>query len=276
MTHKLKAFGFVLITTLVVGVLVSSTALAVTEFHSELNKAVLTGEATPLAKHPELTQSEHKAYTSLNHTERTEFTHTTHTTYTTDTTTYQWEVPGLFSFGCKDSSYQGTINGKTTSELTVVPSAYSYCKISEYTFHIDMNGCHYAYFLKEGTTEAEGGGVHTHGPMQIKCPEGKSITTTVTIFGSTACTIHIPEQTPTQPIVDYSNQAAGTTRDFELISTASGFIFEFIKNNGFCFSESFIGHDGVLRSNITLRGYVDEATEAEPFKHGAQDAIWVQ
>jgi hypothetical protein len=94
-----------------------------------------------------------------------------------------WSTKGS---GRDDSQAQGT---------RAITPKYKECEGNSFPTHFEFNGCDYLFTNEKGRTATEEG-THTAGPLQIKCPAGKSITAKVTVFGSVFCTITIPAQTP--------------------------------------------------------------------------------
>jgi hypothetical protein len=187
MTHNLKALGLALLAAFAMSAVAASSASAVKEFHSDIEKTVLTGTDTPG------TQSQ----------------------FTTPHNTIK----------CTTNLYEGTATAKTVKEITVTHTVTGCSENNGFTVHVNFNGCHYKFTLEEGIFNTPGGTTHTRGPIHIVCPVGKEIELLVTVPIFADCLIKIPAQTPTKPTVDYTNQGAGTTQDVEVVSTVEGITY---------------------------------------------------
>ncbi len=104
------------------------------------------------------------------------------------------------------------------------------------------------------------GGTGTDGKVDIECPSGKSIETTIDKFPG-GCTITIPAQTA-GGIVDYKEEGAGTGRDLLLTWTLEGIHYT---RDG-C-EVGGTGNNGTMSGSITLSG---EDTSGNP------KGIWIE
>jgi hypothetical protein len=187
MTRNLKALGLALLAALALSAVAASSAPAVKEFHSDIEKTVLTGTDTPNTA---------SQFTTLHNTTK-----------------------------CATNLWEGTATAKTVKELTVTQTLSGCTENNGFTIDVNFNGCHYKFTLEEGIFETPGGTTHTRGPTHIVCPVGKEIEWLITVPIFADCLIKIPPQTPTIPTVDYTNQGSGTTTDVEVVSTVSGITY---------------------------------------------------
>jgi len=151
---------------------------------------------------------------------------------------------------CSTASLDGTTAATEYSELTVNP-AYSGCKGSGREVTTHTNGCAYVLTVT---------GPGTDGRVDIECPAGKSIETTIDKFPE-GCTITIPAQTA-GGVVDYEEKGEGTGRDLLLTWTLEG--LDYTRDG--C-EVGGTGTNGTMGGSITLSG---EDTSGNP------KGIWIE
>ncbi|HEX9968087.1 MAG TPA: hypothetical protein VGB06_09080 [Solirubrobacterales bacterium] len=151
---------------------------------------------------------------------------------------------------CSTATLDGTAAATTSTQITVIP-AYGGCSGSgrEWTTH--TNGC--AYIITNTGSESS-------GQVDIECPAGKSIETTIDKFPE-GCTITIPAQTA-GGAVDYKEEGAGTGRDLLLTWTLEG--IKYTRDGCEVGGE---GNNGTMSGSITLSG---EDTSGNP------KGIWIE
>ena len=161
---------------------------------------------------------------------------------------------------CNETHFTGKVDPMEIKELTITPT-YKGCKTLNLDTHFELNGCDYTFALKAGRTfTGTEAGSHTSGPVQIKCPDTKSITLKVTTaLGATYCTITIPPQTPTVPEVDTKNTGGtGSTREVLFTFTVTGVHYEVTGNND-CGETGKTLTDGVIDTVVPVTAYEDKA-----------------
>ena len=153
---------------------------------------------------------------------------------------------------CHVASYQMTLTEAQTS-ITVTPH-YAQCSSSGFTNHVDLNGCHFLFKVGAIVSETD-----VHGTADVVCPVGQSITLRVTVFGTTACTTHIPAQTGLTGIT-YTNVANGdVTVDVDIKNQIT---YTETRDNGFCpFNTHVQTHDGDFVSKVLVEGFNDTGNE---------------
>lgn len=178
---------------------------------------------------------------------KTETAHTAVTGLSSSTMTFG---ALLGAVECSTVSLDGTTTVTEYTELTINP-AYSGCKASGREVTTHTNGC--AYILNLTGTGAD-------GRVDIECPTGKSIETTIDKFPG-GCTITIPAQTA-GGVVDYKEEGAGTGRDLLLTWTLEGIHYT---RDG-C-EVGGTGTNGTMGGSITLSG---EDTSGNP------KGVWIE
>jgi hypothetical protein len=172
-------------------------------------------------------------------------------------TTTRFITPGA-EVACFGAHFQGTVANAEEKELTITP-AYKECEGDGFPTHFEFNGCDYLFTNEKGRTDTGGGeGTHTAGPVQIKCPAGKSITAKVTVFGSVFCTITIPAQTPKKPKFDMKNLTEGPKLEVLFTSTVKEIHYEVTGGGGTCGETGKTLTNGELVSAIKMTAYKDE------------------
>lgn len=121
-------------------------------------------------------------------------------------------VRGSTTIECDHAVFTGTQTGATTKTV-VIEADYTTGTCSgplDSEVHVDFttDDCGYHFELTAEKTAA----------AKLDCEEGGSVTITPTAFGSSLCTIHVPEQTVDGHVV-FSNIAGD---DVTVNSTASG------------------------------------------------------
>lgn len=144
---------------------------------------------------------------------------------------------------CKKVAGDGTTTNTTEKEITIEPT-YSECQIAigslgTLTAEIDTNGCHYLF-----TTNTE---VAVH----VLCPEGKQIEVTAKILGTFRKCLDVHAQTPTSPVVHYTNKLNTTTGkwDIEINPTVEGITYE---KTGSCAFGTVEGNDSTYSGKVTV------------------------
>ncbi len=171
---------------------------------------------------------------------------------------YIWEIgekEGGAKVECSEAHLAGTAANNPTPSITVHPSV-SGCKFGGNNAEFKAEGCNY---VLRGATSAEG-----HGAFEIEC-EG---TNKIKIVVPSLCTLEIGQQTPAKG-VHYENTGAGTSRDVDLITTATG--IHYTKKGLFCAFVGGNGEDMTWTGAFTAKGYKDSAGVK-----GAQQGIWVE
>jgi hypothetical protein len=165
---------------------------------------------------------------------------TTHPSFTGSQTTNSKYTFGelLGSVECTGSTFDGTSSTEKSTQLTLKPT-YTGCegvKGRQITTH--TNGC--AYILTAGWNG-------TSGTVDIECPAGAAIETTVDKFPE-GCTITIGAQS-TGGTVDYKAEGSGSGRDLLLAWTLSG--IDYTRDG--C-EIGGTGNNGTLSGTVTLQG----------------------
>jgi hypothetical protein len=156
----------------------------------------------------------------------------------------------LGTFECEETTVDGTVASAEVETITVKP-AYSKCEGTKREVTTHMNGC--AYVLKITGSGAD-------GKVEIECPAGKAIETTVDKFPE-GCTLTIGAQTP-NGVVDYEEKGSGSTRDLLLTWTLEGIHYT---RDGCEIGGT--GNNGTYTGSVTL--------EAENTS-GEQKGIWIE
>lgn len=151
---------------------------------------------------------------------------------------------------CSTATLDGTMNAMVLNELTVKP-AYSGCTGTGREVTTHTNGCAYILTIAESETS---------GQVDIECPAGKAIETTVDKFPE-GCTLTIGAQTASG-VVDYKEEGSGTGRDLLLTWTLEGLHYT---RDG-C-EVGGTGNNGTMSGSITLKG---EDTSGNP------KGIWIE
>ena len=181
---------------------------------------------------------------------KTEQTHTLLTGEQTETSKYTFGVL-LGAVTCDEMSVDGTVAVNEVTKLTLKP-AYGQCEGVERQVTTHMNGCGYVLDVADepGTT----------GEVEIECPAGKAIETTVDKFPE-GCTLTIGAQTA-GGVVDYKEEGSGKTRDLLLTWTLTG--IDYTRDG--C-EIGGAGNNGTYSGSVTL--------EAENTS-GEQTGIWIE
>lgn len=157
---------------------------------------------------------------------------------------------------CNSMTVKGSSSATTASSLTLFP-IWIGCTAFGETAHVTSTGCD--FHLGTPTTTPTG----FHAPVSIICATGSVISITVTVFGSSICTMTIGAQTGIGNF-DFTNQGSGTTRDVLITSTATGIDYTVDGGGGFCGSTG-LHTDGTYTGTITTKG----------FSGGKQVGFWV-
>jgi hypothetical protein len=227
MARNLKTLGLLFCAMLALGVVIASAASGQTtekKFHSEIEPTTLTGTALEAQV---------------------------------------FRTAANEAVICNTVEITSTIATKTATEIKAIPH-YSNCTaespVGNIPAHIDTNSCYYTFTID---TEIESHHKFS-GPVHVKCTTpGDSITVTTTFLGGTQQCLHIPEQTPTVPTVDYTNEGATNTRDIKVTPTVEGITYT---KTSICGSGTF--NNGTYKGAVTVKGEEDKV-------NGAQKGIWV-
>jgi hypothetical protein len=164
---------------------------------------------------------------------------------------------------CNTVEITSTIDTETTTQIKAIPhygSCQAEASVGLIPAHIDTNSCYYTFTVDTEVTSHE----KYSGPVHVKCTTpGDSITVTTTFLGGTQTCLHIPEQTPTVPTVDYTNEGTLDKRDVKVTPTVDGITYT---KTSICGSGTF--NNGTYRGQVTVKGEEDKV-------NGAQKGIWV-
>ena len=132
---------------------------------------------------------------------------------------------GESTLRCESLSVSGSMVGKATTEIDVVP-AYSECVVetggSSLPAHVHTNSCGYALSISEETVEGHAG----QGQLAVECESAEDkIEVDVTFLGERHCA-NIPAQTAGTPAVDFTNVGEGTTRQIVVSPTVEGLSYQ--------------------------------------------------
>jgi hypothetical protein len=157
--------------------------------------------------------------------------------------------------------YQSTLTEDVVTEISVTPT-YTKCNAFGYAdTDVSFEGCTYLFTLEAGLYFETGGKTsHTHGPMHIKCPAGKTIVIKPTESGVAVCTIKIYGQLP-EGVVDQKNTDKGklNERDVLFTSTVKGIGWEVEGGGGKCGQTGKTEKAATLEGAITLKAFKDES-----------------
>jgi hypothetical protein len=168
------------------------------------------------------------------------------------------------TFECEEATYKATHSGTTITTVVASPT-YSNCSYlgGFISVTIDMNGCEYQL------NQPKGSGPSTYeGTFTIICPPGKEITFTLSGFGTSKCTIHIPPQGPLSGVV-FHNEGAAATRDIKATIGLSGITYNETAGTGFSACPGGEASNGVYEGEATFTG---EHTESGKTTH---TGIWI-
>jgi hypothetical protein len=176
----------------------------------------------------------------------------THTGLTGTQTTASKTTFGalLGTVECSTATLDGTSAATGVAQITVIPT-YAGCTGTGRVATTHTNGCAYVLTVT---------GAGADGQVDIECPAGKSIETTIDKFPG-GCTITVPAQTA-GGVVDYKEEGVGTGRDLLLTWTLEGLHYT---RDG-C-EVGGTGNNGTMSGSITLSG---EDTSGNP------KGIWVE
>ena len=141
---------------------------------------------------------------------------------------------------CTESSYEGTANAATVTELTITPN-WDKCHTTTKTenFTVTENGCDFNFTVRpEGHTK--------HNTVHLLCPVGKAIE-----IHHPNCTITVPAQT-VEGVVYTRQPASGNPDWITLDSTVKGIESQY--HGGICI---FLGtsHKSVMVGSVTVEGF---------------------
>jgi hypothetical protein len=161
---------------------------------------------------------------------------------------------GKLGVTCETETYNGTIEGAAVNEITVHPVYEGHCTAGPFEATITTDGCNY---IISGDTDENG-----HAGVEIECDEGKEITV------DTACTIHIPPQTPTGGGVSFANGVSGQD-DVTVNATVTG-IHSTVTHSFACTLGGIAPGThtgGTYEGSVTVKGYKHESA------HEAADQV---
>lgn len=142
---------------------------------------------------------------------------------------------------------------KNEESITVEPTyggcTISLAKIGTFEALVDTNECHFLLT----TVEAEA--------LHILCPAGKQIELTAKILGAYRKCVDVHAQTPTHPVLVYTNgtNAATGKMDFEVRPVVFGITYE---KTGSCAIETIEANDLEYFGNFTVTGHDTKTDEA--------------
>ena len=141
---------------------------------------------------------------------------------------------------CTESSYEGTVQSATVTELTVIPS-WEKCHTTTRTenFTVTENGCDFNFTVRpEGNTK--------HNTVHVLCPPDKAIE-----IHHPNCTITVPAQT-VEGVVYTRQPASGNPDWITLDSTVKGIESQY--HGGICV---FLGtnHKSEMSGSVTVEGF---------------------
>jgi hypothetical protein len=218
MTRNLKALGLALVAVFALGAVMASGASA-HEFTSTSEKTILTGTS-------ELERG------FVIHTNGPEST------------------PAI---ECH-ADYEGTIEGKAVSSVTVTPTISNCNNVLGQAVTVTTNHC---AFILEGATTGE------HAVSKLECAAFDSAhptTNKIVMKFGTACTLEFGEQVPKKG----SRYTATTVGGFGHVTvnvTVEGFVFT--KTGPLCAGVPGNGTNGVFTDQVTVKGYEDKKSIGE-------------
>ena len=172
--------------------------------------------------------------------------------------TTQLAVEGLSGIHCEHALYEATAGAATVESLTVTPT-YTKCTTSPSgatNVVVDHNGCNYTFTIGKKIATV-------HQTVSIVCPAGKAI-----VITHPECEITVPPQTLTgityNTVVEENKHAITLVAEIGVNGTPK-LTTQF--HAGFCV---LLGttHLGSFTGSVTVKGYEDQSTLSEPYKHG--------
>jgi hypothetical protein len=184
---------------------------------------------------------------------------------TAEGTNNRFEITSSGTFvECTLATFKGTVTGTAAKEVTVYPT---YKGVPGKTPHtgkcktnlgdtaepgVHMNGC--AYVLTGNTTKEDPVG-KKDAVVWIQCPPKQEIT----ITGPGGCTIHVPEQTPTEGGVTYTNELDATAKKWDVLvhATVTGITYT---TNFNCQLVGIAkeGNDSDYTGTVTVKSFEDK------------------
>jgi len=167
--------------------------------------------------------------------------------------------PTVFtSFGrtisCPTTSYTGTTNATTVTEITITPTYGTPCNHSLGEAHVNMNNCDYLFTI--GKKAVGDNTVH------LDCPGASGPTITVTAF-LTECVIEVsPDQTPSGGVA-FETATSGSPAKHHITanSTVSGVHAVVTKDSGLCpLNLGETEANGTLVGKATVKGFETNGT----------------
>ena len=240
MTRNLKVLGLALVAMFTLGAVTASSAFAVDHFTAEKEKAVLTS-----------TVSENNVF---------------------KITTGAENPPKV---ECKTSKFSGTFVTSATT-VTVFPTYKgtvkkevdeNHCTFGAGKAEVELNGCDYD-LTGETTKEDKTGKVGKDAVVSVTCPKEKEITVKTNL----GCTLHIPEQTPTEGGVVYTNITHLGKKAIEVTATVTGITYT--STGALCGAAgiSSEGNNADYTGTVIGTCYEDlgNGEKTDEFKEGAQ------
>lgn len=118
---------------------------------------------------------------------------------------------------CSTVGGSGEQTTSPTTDFRFNPT-YSGCTVPGIgTAVVSMNGCGYTFTANTGSTNLNAASFQTH----LVCPEGATITITISSIFGDVCTLHLGSQT-TSGTITGSNVGSGTTREVKVTSNVTG------------------------------------------------------
>jgi hypothetical protein len=160
---------------------------------------------------------------------------------------------------CEEITTKGA-QATTFSESLSLTPAFTGCSAQTgfSSATIASNGCTYNF-----RADKELSSTTSEGTTDIVCPEGKELTITATLFGTSKCTIKVPAQN--LGTVEYHEEGSGATRDVKVVFDLTAIKYAQTAGTGFgaCSSGSF--------ENGTYEG--EHTVKAE--EGSTQKGLWV-
>ena len=239
MNLNLRALGLALLAMFTFGAVAASSAFAVDHFTAEKEKAVIT---STVSENFVTTLTNEKGETAQKVACKTSKFSGTFVTSATTVTVFP--------------TYKGTIN-KEVDE--------NHCTTTGGKIEVELNGCDYD--LTGETTKEDKKAVGKDAVFSITCPKEKEITYKTNL----GCTLHIPEQTPTEGGVVYTNITHLGKKAIEVTATVTGITYT--STGALCGAAGIPseGNNTDLTATMILTCYEDLGNGIpDEFKEGAQ------
>jgi hypothetical protein len=156
---------------------------------------------------------------------------------------------------CEEANYFGAQAGTTATTVSVRP-VWELCS-GFFQVTVDVKNCEYKLHLKSQLSST------TYlGDIQIVCPAGKEITFTLSLFGTSKCTIHVPPQTHGSTIATH-NEGTGSGRDVKVLIDVENLVYHETAGTGFAACPTSSPVNGAIFAQMTLKG--EEGTTQKGF-----------